>query len=275
MFRWLVQASLVIVLVVPWRVLASGEERITVCNEAQLEQSLARAADDTTIEFSCSGTIFLHTVKTIRKNLILDASRNVVTLDGQNRTAILRIENGASVTIKGLAFVNGRAESGGDAINNRGLLTLIDCLFTGHQHAIVNFNGLSIINSRFINNTGNAIYNAAKLDVKNSVFDGNGRGIDNGSGQATVADSTFRNNKTRPHEIGAGIANSGLLSVSASSFYGNAAEQGGAIGNHRAGQVSLSNSRLINNQQSNCFGPIREARNNIEWPDQTCGDSKN
>ena len=182
----------------------------------------------------------------------------------------------AVVSIDGLTLTHGRADSGGSAIQNNGILMLSHAALIENIHAAANFGTMTVSDSLFANNNGDGIYNSGDLVVQRSTFTGNIHGIDNASHPATVINSTFAGNRVSDRNgIGAGIANSGTLTIINSTFADNhEPDGGGAVGTHRGGTVILINTILADSGSSgNCFGTMIDGGHNLQFPDASCGDS--
>ncbi len=248
---------------------------IDECSEAAFDQALAAAVDGSVIEFTCTGTIPITATKVISADVMIRAEPQTVTLDGQNRVRLVYIEQGAEVTIRGLDFVRGNAESGGSAINSNGTLTLVDSRLTENVHALANFGTLTLERVTFAGNSGAGLYNSGLTLVRDSTFTGNRRGVDNASGDLFVLNSRFYGNiATERGGMGAGIANSGSVIVIGSTFYDNFAPAGGsAVGTHRGGEVVLTHSLLLGSVDSlPCFGGMIDAGGNVQSPGTSCGE---
>ncbi len=248
---------------------------IRLCTEQALDAALAAASDQDMVTFGCSGTLAITSPKIITKPVTLDGSGQAVVLDGRRAVAIFRVNRGVKATIRGLRIINGSADIGGGGVNNQGDLTIMDSLFSGNSHAVSNFGTLRVINTTFADNLGVGVYNQGQLTVTGSTFTGNTHGIDNANGLLIVANSTFVRNKfTVPKGIGAGIANSGTVRVYNTTFSDNEAANGGAIGNHENGTVTLYNTIVANSGNGgNCFGPMIDGGHNLQYPGATCGSS--
>ena len=64
----------------------------------------------------------------ITKNLVLNGNGNIV-IDGDKQARIFNIEEGITVTLKGITFKNGNATGNGGAINSLGVLNVENCKF--------------------------------------------------------------------------------------------------------------------------------------------------
>jgi hypothetical protein len=252
---------------------------LTVCSEDQFERALTDAHDGDTIRFVCSDpvtTITFGSQKPINKNITLDGSGQQITISGGRPVQLLAINRGATVKIKHLTFADARSQVSGGAIDNRGTLIISESTFTRNIHAISNFGDLTIEDSTFADNVINAIYNRRSVTIRRSLFTGNAHGIDNDYGTVIAVNTIFANNKfLQANGIGAGIANSGTVTVINSTFDGNEASGGGgAIGTHFGGKVTLINTIIANSSRGiNCFGPMIDGGHNLQFPGKSCGDS--
>ncbi len=136
------------------------------CTEAALQAVVANGG---TVTFNCGGEITIPVTKRIQitKDTVIDGDE-LVTLDGQNRSAILGSEQRLTVGLKDLKIVNG---------------------FSAEQGAGVNmgfWNDLTIDRVTFDNNVSTA--EAALCDGGGALFIG-------GGSTALVERSLFRNNK--------------------------------------------------------------------------------
>ena len=159
------------------------------CTESALRSALSGGG---TIAFSCGPspvTIPIGAELVVSSPTVLDGGGRI-TLDGQNRTRIIR--NNSRLTLKKLTLTRGNMDvvwsgspNGGGAVNttygNR--LYVVDSTFTGNRTSTQGFGGaifqagagsLTVVRSRFENNVGGgggAIYNIlAGLHVVDSAF---------------------------------------------------------------------------------------------------------
>ena len=151
---------------------------------------------------------------TISSDLTIDGEGKV-TIDAKNQARVFNIASGATVTLKGITFINGNALGNGGSISSSGVLTLIDC--------------------KFINNTANGHGGAVYMDhstrstIENCEFNGNVAGLNGGaidwragSENGKVIKSTFTNNTAK--RSGGAIHWSGHYgTISASNFTDNKA----------------------------------------------------
>lgn len=196
---------------------------------------------------------------------------DAITVSGNNKVSILRVNADAALILQNLKIVNGFAANFDDAgaIENNGTLAVFNCTFSGNRAGvrgggIFNDGTLTVSGSAFLGNSaggGGAIFNqfGGLAHVINSTFSGNtgfdGAGINN-RGTITVSRSTFSGNRAR--EFGGGIVSasaSGPLTIIDSTFSSNSAgTDGGAIGNY--GQSTITNSTLFDNRARLAGGGI-------------------
>ncbi len=169
---------------------------------------------------------------------------------------------GGVIEVTGSAFTGNSAYRAGAIDNNWGTLTVTDSTFTsnaadnsdGTGGGIFNAGELTITAATFAGNTaswGGAIENVpgGTLMVADSTFDSNiaanfSGAIDTFSQGTVVTTSTFIGNTAR---FGGAIGNGWELTVTASTFIGNSAvNNGGAIGN-QPGTTTVSTSTFYDN----------------------------
>jgi hypothetical protein len=259
-----------------------------------LRQAIADANDGDTIDFGVTGTITLTTDwLLVEKSITISGpGSNNLALDSNHARRAFYIGWGRTVTISGLAIINGYAVDGGAIWNNHGTLTINSCTFSGNSATdggcILNdgagpFQGsatLTINNSTLTGNSstyhGGVLYNkghtgSATITINNSTLSGNsaiafGGAIynagDYGSAILTINGSTLSGNSTE--SIGGAICNLGFsgsatLNINSSTLSGNSANSGAGIFNHGfSGSVTLtiSNSTLSNNSASSVGGGV-------------------
>jgi hypothetical protein len=259
-----------------------------------LRQAIADANDGDTIDFGVTGTITLTTDwLLVEKSITISGpGSNNLAVDSNHARRAFYIGWGRTVTISGLAIINGYAVDGGAIWNNHGTLTINSCTFSGNSATdggcILNdgagpFQGsatLTINNSTLTGNSstyhGGVLYNkghtgSATITINNSTLSGNsaiafGGAIynagDYGSAILTINGSTLSGNSTE--SIGGAICNLGFsgsatLNINSSTLSGNSANSGAGIFNHGfSGSVTLtiSNSTLSNNSASSVGGGV-------------------
>ncbi|WP_144399779.1 DUF4347 domain-containing protein, partial [Pseudomonas avellanae] len=119
-----------------------------------LREALTNAQNGDIVTFSTGMTVALQSQLVVSKNITLDGDLNNdgvadVTLDGQNRTSVIRVNSGAPATLDGVIITRGVASTAGassgasiaasDAlgggINNAGNLTLRNVTVTANSAA--------------------------------------------------------------------------------------------------------------------------------------------
>jgi hypothetical protein len=164
------------------------------------------------------------------------------TLDGKHRHRVLRVQRGATVTIRGLLLRRGRPDSPifrsrGGGVRNLGILILID----------------SIVRNNSGSWYGGGIYNAGTLRlIRTTVsrhgvdyrIQGHGGGIFN-TGTATLVDSRISNNQT--DYDGGGVYNTGILRLERSMVSSNQTSFGYGGGILNTGRVVLIDSSVTDN----------------------------
>jgi CSLREA domain-containing protein len=268
----------------------------------------ARSSNDT-IQFSVIGTITLaSTLPQIQDSrlAINGPAAPGIRIDGGGAVSVMLVADIATANLKNLTIAHGSGIWGG--LENEGTLTITNSTFsdnTGHTGCcggIDNDGGtLTVISSTFSHNTaalreffggaasyGGGIMNQGlgAVSVANSTFSGNAAGVGGGimnEGGSTliVTNCTFSGNTLLPGAApgafigGGGIFNTGILSVSSSTFSGNSANFGGGVSNFINDSVpfkaSFKSTILAASGGGNCYGaPIADAGYNIS-DDAACG----
>lgn len=237
-----------------------------LCSDAGLDAAIAAASPGSTVTLDCPASVKISSTKVISVNLSIEGAGSSVTLVGDASTSTFKVMAGANMTIDHLTLRQG-------GIENHGTLTITSSRLEGSENGLINFGVARIEHSVFAGNLRAAIFNAYRLTVLGSLFTANRHGLDNASGDAVIVNSTFYGNMALiPHEIGAGIANSGTVQVINSTFADNVAfGGGGAIGNHGAGVVKLTNTILTGKWP--CYGLFLDGEHNLQYPAETCGSS--
>ncbi len=206
---------------------------------------------------------------------------STLSINGDHRFQLFRIDAGATVSIGGLGIVNGLSNGPGGAIDNEGSLTLTNCNISGSRAATGNgggifndHNALTLINCTVSNNvdsagSGGGIYNNdGPLTLVNSTIAGNtlgspanGAGLYLNAGTATLTNVTVANNQA----TGSGgiFVNAGSLAVSCSTIADNSAAPGTGGGLAiNAGTVSLRDTIVAGNTangSTDVAGPVASA----------------
>lgn len=208
-----------------------------VCDdrECTLREGIAAAApgDLVTLGLPLGALIRLQRGQlVIDKNLTLTAPALIarITVDGNSRGRVLRIDAGAEVEIRGLRITGGNSEfesseKAGGGIWNRGHLTLVDVLVEQNRAKIGPSEDM----------LGGGIFNQGVLLMQSSVLHRNvafeGGGLMN-VGEALVQGSEISANGTDSYGAAGGISNAGSLVLSNSVILQNhAAFVGGGIAN--------------------------------------------
>jgi hypothetical protein len=172
------------------------------------------------------------------------------------------IFNGGTLTVTNCTLSGNSAGFGG-GILNRGTLTVTDSTLSGNTAPAGDGGGIwndnngaltvtgCTLSGNFADYFGGGILNRGTLNVtdcflsSNSALHGDGGGIANGGGPATVTNSTLSVNSAR---VGGGaIYNySGTLTVTDCTLSGNASYQGGGI-EHGFGILTVTGSTLSGN----------------------------
>ncbi|HNB52986.1 MAG TPA: choice-of-anchor Q domain-containing protein [Anaerolineales bacterium] len=268
-FRFLSLALCLITLIAHAPFLPARAATLTVTTHADsgpgsLRETIQNATDGDTILFApalAGATIRFSAPITVDKSLTIDGSALTLPVilsgdsdgDGIGDVALFTINAGRTVIINHLVFTKGKNASSGGGIRNYGDLTILNSTFT-ENHA---------------SGWGGAIDNNASLTVSHSTFesnlsDQNGGAIDNYNAGSiipatlTITESTFTFNRS----LGAGgaIYNNGMLSIQASTFSQNQAQDGnmgGAILNfYDFGILILTDSTFIANSAEGEGGAI-------------------
>jgi len=165
---------------------------------------------------------------------------SAVVISGEGRTNVLFVDLLATVSISGVAIVQGDGSGGG--ITNRGTLTLSDSIISNNQTlkevdggAIVNAGTLTVLNSSIVDN-GNS---------------GNDTGgvVNKTSGALTLVGTTVSGNQGK---VTGGIFNQGVLTADNCTIFGNSGGLGGGINN--TGMLRLTNCTVAGNSASASTG---------------------
>ena len=174
----------------------------------------------------------------IDHDIVIDG-QGKVTIDANNQARIFKIVNGATVTLKGITFINGNTASatdvknGGSILVANGMVNIIDCTFkdntayygmggavclSGSGGNITNsyFEGNRAINNPGTENTGGAgavFINANNTNISHSEFINNWAGLNGGavgsSGNhvenCTITNCTFTSNIANGSAGGVGM----------------------------------------------------------------------
>ena len=251
----------------------AADATVATCDEANFDAALntVQTTGGGTIRFSCSGTITFSSQKIITTFVAIDGRGNVA-FDGDGWTRLFSVNAGARLSLSQLTLQNADVDgfgNNGAAIYNAGAVEIVRSTLTNNaaQYAggvIYNDRGtVTVAFSTFRDNeadfgssggTGGAIQNLdGKVTIVGSTFVDNrafaGGAVYN-SGVMTISRSTFGSNNAGG--FGGAILNSfGTLNIHASTFYNNGAiSLGGAIQNTVSGQLDITSSTFSGNSSS-------------------------
>lgn len=207
--------------------------------------------------FSTSGTLSVND-SNISRNSANRAGGGIEVIDGSNR-----VED--SIFNVNLAGGSDASPGNGGAVHvsgNNSRFAIIDSFFgsntaTNQGGALWNqtdsllfLGGTNVINGSIAQNgVGGGIYNRGRLLAQNAVVSF-GRAVDGGgvfntpTGQSFLSGFTLRGNFAS--NVGGGIANAGLLTVTDSLFENNSASDGGAIADLDASTFQQRNTFQVN-----------------------------
>ncbi|MDQ4121516.1 MAG: carboxypeptidase-like regulatory domain-containing protein [Acidobacteriota bacterium] len=186
---------------------------------------------------------------------ITGTSPALLTIDGTENVRPFRIASGAAVEISNLSVIRGFVgESSGGCISNLGSLTLTNAVVRDCEAVLGNGGG--IYSSGTLNISGSSIYNN---NATGGFLSGDGGGIYNQGGTASINNSTVRDNQA--DNSGGGIANdSGTVNITRSTIgsatplgSNRAGNSGGGIFNVD-GTTNLTNSTISGNFATNFGG---------------------
>lgn len=205
------------------------------CTEAAFNTALStvQSSGSGTITFNCGGatTIIFTASKIISNAAVTINGGNSITLSGGNMVRPFYVDSNATLTLQNITLTNGLDNTyGGGAILSLGELTL---------------SNTTIRNSNVDPNySGGAIMSLGPVTMSNSLLENNSGGSVGGlflfgeAADATITNSTFRNNDTTNDAYGLGGAittwDGADLIVRGSTFTENEARYGGAIYNESA-----------------------------------------
>lgn len=187
--------------------------------------------------FACTGqtTIPLESTIVIDNDVVLDGEGEL-TVDGQELHGVFEVPDSATAELRGFAITRGRRFEGGGVFNS-GVFTLTDstvsdCAAVAGAAGVLNTGTMQITRSAVSNNMvstglGGGITNVeqASMTLTDSLVSGNSAGLEGG-----------------------GILNAGTLSVIDSNISGNnASGEGGGI-YCRAGEATLTNTEISENE---------------------------
>ena len=210
----------------------------------QLEGNLTGASATLTKNYTYKdGDSFSNGI-TIDHDIVITGQGNVI-IDADYKSRIFAITNGATVTLKGITFINGNATGAGGSIFAQNGVVKID-------------------NCKFINNTANkanggAIFiNGFGSTINNSYFEGN---------------KAIRNTANEKSGVaGAILLNASNVTISNSIFTKNSAGlNGGAVGSSDSGiqNVTIDNCTFTYNAANGSAGAVGMQSSNFHISDST------
>ncbi|WP_445269378.1 hypothetical protein [Streptomyces sp. DSM 41634] len=194
---------------------------------------------------------------------------------------LLSVDEGGTLTLKGLTVTGGRTDGNGAGIANAGTLRLEDSKVAGNQTGgngggISNEGGdVTLVDTEILTNVaasatevpgnGGGLSNSAtgtltlhKSTVAGNTADENGGGIQN-EGELKVEHGLITNNEARDGN-GGGINNLGTAKIKHTKLIENwAGLNGGAVNNAAGGTLEIKQSALANNKAGNDGGAVNNA----------------
>jgi predicted outer membrane repeat protein len=217
-----------------------GSGTAASCTETALETALAGGG---TITFNCGGpaTIVFTSEKQILADTVIDGG-GLITLSGNGLTRLFQV-GGYRFEARAITLTRGFSLVGGGLIESAG----------GRLH----FVNATLSDSQ-ANDQGGAIYcfvgSGGSLSLTNTVVSGNRS--DRGSGlyvdgcTTSIRDSRFLNNSAEPTgtvRLGGGLFAAGPVAITATTFSGNTALDGGALYVANGYTVTVAASTFTNN----------------------------
>jgi len=246
----LIAACVSAVLLVPINASAAKPEKCLVVNttsggafdDLQAAVDAAGAGDMLKLKGTCHNTA--RGGIRIGKNLAITGQSNngfgpatvAFAFDGLARSAAVRIDAGANVTLTGLTITRGVGSFGGGGISVLGTLVLTDSVvsdnsaLSGGGISVATTGAATLNRTRLVNNFGlfgGGIENQGRLAVNDSVLADNealieGAGIANYAGTVSITGSVITRNRGRAiHTVG------GTVAIIDTSITGNLACGGG------------------------------------------------
>jgi hypothetical protein len=193
------------------------------------------AATGGDFRFSAAGTIIIPTPVSFASATILDADGHAVILSGEGKSSMLQLETNVTLTLRGVALVDGlargteeagavKAGQGGAILNLGGNLTLMNCVVSNN------------LASGATNKIGPVFGGTGPQPVERPAADAAGGAIWQIGGRLRIENCAFSVNRTgssvesyAPAEGGAiYIKSAEGLEISGTTFFNNSAVTGGA-----------------------------------------------
>ncbi len=213
----------------------------------------------------------------LSNNLAIDASAlaSRILLNGNGSNRIFFVNTGVTATLNSLIVTNGLANASlGGGIQNRGSLTLNDCILAnnkaGNGGGLVNYNSLTASNCTFSGNIaspgdGAGIYHNNGTTALNRCTLANnsgryGAGISAAGGALTLNNCTLANNNGSAY--GGGLYNQSTTILNHCTLANNTADTGGGIF-HNGGAMLITNSIVSLNSGGNISGDAITGSSNL------------
>jgi hypothetical protein len=226
-----------------------------------IQDALNAANVDTThslFAITFSSSVFTGAANTIQLTTVTDLNPTnhalVVTIDGTSvggvtlrgtgvasGSGVMEVDNG-TVNLTDLTISNGKTNNSGGGLYNIATMTLTNCTFTNDVAAeegggLDNENIMTVVNCTFTNgsaNYGGGLYNDATMTmsgstITNNVLTGVGGGAGFGNeGAAILTNCTITGNVgSAAGDVGGGILNFYMLSITGGTISGNSANSNG------------------------------------------------
>lgn len=242
--------------------MARADSVLNECSQPALETALASGGR---ITVNCDGTLLISNTVSVTTNAYVDATGHRVTissLGGTNAVRLFTVNTGASFSLINFMLTGGRSTNGGAIYNNRGFLTLENCVLSNHlamgasggtggRGGNSDFqsggkgrnggNGRSAFGGAIYNLHGTTMVNRCSFLTNAATAGDGGAGGAGGNGFARGGDGG--NGGSGSKAQGGAIFNSGLLLISNSTFTLNGA-MGGAGGRGGSNGTGLAASYL-------------------------------
>ena len=242
-------------------VMARADAVLDECSPSALEAALAEGGR---ITVNCDGTLVISNTINVTTDAYVDATDHrlaITSLAGTNAVRLFTVNTGANLSLINLTLTGGRSTNGGAIYNNRGFLTLENCVLSNNIAIGANGgagsrgkdndfqtagrgsgggNGRSAYGGAVYNLRGTTIVNRCSF-LTNAATAGAG-GVGGAGGNADPQGGDGGNGGTGAKAQGGAIFNCGLLIISNSTFMLNGAT-GGAGGVGGSNGVGRATSR--------------------------------
>jgi len=236
-YLWAVFFIIIGLLIIERPAYAAGV--VNTCNEANLITAISGGGN---VTFACSGTITLTSAITISANTTIDGTGQNVTISGNNAVQLFIVNAGITLTLTNLTLTNGYYSGafGGGAIANYGTLDISGCTFSNNRALGVGSGGVVYCYSSAVNITiSNSTFS------ENSAFEAGGAIFIAFNTTLNISESTFSGN-TASYGAALGLSG-GNVTIDRTSFINNIGQTEGAI-DHYMGILTITNSTFEGNQ---------------------------